>query len=75
VLAIAAAAEPPSGPVGAGTRVRPTAAGRRVLGGDAEHVAHSGIDRWIGGVHLAGPDSPWRWDEGTESIVVNPRRG
>jgi hypothetical protein len=55
--------------------VRPTAAGRRVLGGDADHVAHSGIDRWIGGVHLAGPDSPWRWDEGTESIVVSPRRG
>jgi hypothetical protein len=30
--------------------------------------------RWVGGVHLAGPDSPWRWDEGTESIVTFPDR-
>jgi hypothetical protein len=68
------AAEPPTGAVGAGTGVRPTAAGRRVLGGDADQVALNGIDRWIGGVHLAGPDSPWRWDEGTESIVAVPDR-
>jgi hypothetical protein len=67
------AAEPPTGAVGAATRVRLTAAGRRVLGGDADHVAVNGVDRWVGGVHLAGPDSPWRWDEGTESI--SPRRG
>jgi hypothetical protein len=53
--------------------VRLTAAGRRVLGGDADHVALNGIDRWIGGVHLAGTDSPWRWHEGTESI--SRRRG
>jgi hypothetical protein len=65
------AAEPPGGAVGAATRVRLTAAGRRVLHGDADHVAQSGIDRWIGGVHLAGPDSPWRFDEGTESIVAS----
>ena len=55
--------------------MRLTAAGRRVLQGDADHVALNGIHRWIGGVHLAGPDSPWRWDEGTESIVVSPRHG
>jgi hypothetical protein len=67
------AAEPPTGPVGAATGVRLTAAGRRVLGGDADHVALNGIDRWIGGVHLAGADSPWRWHEGTESI--SRRRG
>jgi hypothetical protein len=69
------AAEPPTGPVGAATRVRLTAAGRRVLGGDADHLALNGIDRWIGGVHLAGPDSPWRWDEGTESIISLRRGG
>jgi hypothetical protein len=68
------AAEPPTGAVGAGTRVRLTAAGRRVLGGDADQVALNGVDRWIGGVHLAGPDRPWRWDEGTESIVAVPDR-
>jgi hypothetical protein len=53
--------------------VRLSAAGRRVLGGDADHLAQSGIDRWIGRVHLAGPDSRWRRDEGTESI--SQRRG
>jgi hypothetical protein len=39
------------------------------LAGEADHLALNGVDRWIGGVHLAGPDSPWRWDEGTEGIV------
>jgi len=63
------AAEPSTEAVGAATRLRLTAAGLRVLQGDADHLAQSGIDRWIGGVHLAGPDSPWRWDEGTEGIV------
>jgi hypothetical protein len=37
--------------------------------GEADHVAQSGIDRWIGGVHLSGHHPRWRWDEGTESIV------
>ena len=27
------------------------------------------LDRWIGGVHLAGDQARWRWDEGTEAIV------
>jgi hypothetical protein len=31
--------------------------------------AQSGIDRWIGGVRLAGDDARWRWDEGTEAII------
>jgi Domain of unknown function (DUF1835) len=59
----------PTGEVRAGTRLRPTAAGLRVLQGDADHVGQGGVDRWVGGVHLAGPDSRWRWDEGTEAIV------
>jgi hypothetical protein len=61
--------DPPAGEVGAGTRLHPTPAGRRVLRGEADHVALNGIDRWVGGVHLQGPESPWRWDEGTESIT------
>jgi hypothetical protein len=65
------AAKPPDGRVGAATRLRLTAGGRRVLAGEADHVAQSGVDRWIGGVHLAGAGSPWRWDEGTESIVAS----
>jgi hypothetical protein len=60
--------DPPAGEVTAVARLRPTEAGRRVLRGEADHVALNGIDRWVGGVHLRGAESPWRWDEGTESI-------
>jgi hypothetical protein len=59
----------PPGQVSAGTRLRPTGAGRRVLRGEADHVALNGIDRWVGGVHLRGGAVRWRWDEGTESIA------
>jgi hypothetical protein len=62
--------DPPAGPVTATTRLRPTPAGRRVLAGEADHVALNGIDRWVGGVHLRGPAARWRWDEGTESITA-----
>jgi hypothetical protein len=61
--------DPPGGRVTAGTGLRPTAAGRRVLKGEADHVALNGIDRWVGGVHLHGDAARWRWDEGTESIA------
>jgi hypothetical protein len=46
-----------------------TAAGRRVLDGEADHVALSGIDRWVGGVRLRGRHVAWRWDEGAEAVV------
>jgi hypothetical protein len=59
----------PPGEVTAATRLRVTAAGGRVLRGEADHVALNGIDRWIGGVHLHGRAARWRWDEGTESIT------
>jgi hypothetical protein len=49
--------------------LRLTDAGRRVLAGEADHVALDGIDRWVGGVHLHGRDARWRWHEGTESIA------
>ena len=35
--------------------------GRRVLSGELDDVVLNGIDRWIGGVHLAG-DNVWRWN-------------
>ena len=56
-------------PIERGTSLRLTDAGRRVLDGQADHVALNGVDRWIGGVHLKGHDVPWRWNEGTESIT------
>ncbi len=62
-------ADPGSHPVGRATRLRLTDTGARVLAGDADHVALNGIDRWIGGVHLRGRRVPWRWDDGTETIV------
>jgi hypothetical protein len=61
-------ADPPGG-VGAGTRLRVTEAGRRVLAGQDDHVALNGIDRWVGGVHLHGEAARWRWDEGTEAVA------
>jgi Domain of unknown function (DUF1835) len=61
--------DPHDAPIEAGTHVWVTAAGQRVLRGEADHVSLNGIDRWIGGVHLVGEDARWRWDEGTEAIV------
>jgi hypothetical protein len=52
------------------TELELTATGRRVLDGKADHVALNGVDRWIGGVHLQGRSVPWRWDDGTESVVA-----
>ncbi|OLB64247.1 MAG: hypothetical protein AUI10_11930 [Actinobacteria bacterium 13_2_20CM_2_72_6] len=57
------------GPVGIHTRLRLTTTGARVLDGAEDHVALNGIDRWIGGVHLAGAEARWRWHEGTETIT------
>jgi len=53
------------------TKLTLTPAGERVLAGADDHVRLNGIDRWIGGVHLAGDEAPWRWDEGTEAIVAS----
>jgi hypothetical protein len=39
-----------------------TDAGLAVLDERADHVRLNGIDRWLGGVHLAGDDAGWRWD-------------
>jgi hypothetical protein len=43
--------------------------GAHALAGEADQIALNGIDRWIGGVHLHGHEAPWRWEDGTESIV------
>lgn len=62
--------EPAGQPINQYSRLRLTDAGRRVLDGRDDHVALNGVDRWIGGVYLTGREVPWRWDEGTESIVA-----
>ena len=71
---LAAAATPlleAATPVERHTALRLTGAGRRVLDGEADHVALNGVDRWIGGVHLHGRDVPWRWHEGIEAVVAS----
>ena len=64
--------DPPGRPAELATRVRVTDTGAQVLAGQADQVALNGIDRWIGGVHLHGLHAPWRWDDGTETIVHLP---
>jgi Domain of unknown function (DUF1835) len=66
-------ADPAGVTIDAGTRLSVPPAGHRVLAAEADHIAQSGIDRWIGGVHLAGDDTRWRWDEGLEAIVDRGR--
>lgn len=39
-----------------------TDAGRAVLAGEADRAALLPLDRWVGGIHLTGPDPAWRWD-------------
>ena len=52
---------PRGGQISGDEKVSLTADGRRVLAGDADYVAINGIDRWLGGVHLA-PAKCWRWN-------------
>jgi hypothetical protein len=43
--------------------------GRRVAAGEADWVQLDGIDRWLGGVHLIGPEAKWRWDAARRKLV------
>jgi hypothetical protein len=61
--------DPPGRTLELATSVHLTGSGERVLAGEADQVALNGIDRWIGGVHLEGHHVPWRWDDGTETII------
>jgi hypothetical protein len=51
-------------------RVSLTEAGRDVLAGRADRVSLIGIDRWLGGTRVAGPD-PWRYDP-DEARLIEP---
>jgi hypothetical protein len=55
-------ADPDSAEFAAST-IQLTDSGRDVLAGKADAIDLNGIDRWIGGVHLSGAGSTWRWDE------------
>lgn len=47
-----------------------TGSGRAVLAGDADSIGLNGIDRRLGGVHLHGSESAWRWDQDDQQLVV-----
>jgi hypothetical protein len=64
--------DPPGRSVDRATGVRLTDTGARVLAGQADQITLNGIDRWIGGVRLQGHHVPWRWDDGTETIIPSP---
>ena len=49
--------------------VRATEFGRSVLAGAADRVFTCGLDRWFGGVHVAGRHGVWRWDDGRQRMV------
>lgn len=51
------------------TTVALTSAGRAVLNGKADRVRHSGIDRWLGGVHVHGRGPVWRRSARTAALV------
>jgi Domain of unknown function (DUF1835) len=51
-------------------RLRLTPHGEAVLAGTADAVRGRGIDHWLGGVRLWGPDAPWRWDAQAGRIVA-----
>ncbi|MBW3629289.1 MAG: hypothetical protein KY464_08330 [Gemmatimonadetes bacterium] len=47
-----------------------TEAGLSVRRREADWIAlRGGIDRWLGGVHLRGPEPAWRWDGQRELLV------
>lgn len=46
-----------------------TPAGAEVLAEREDWVHLSGIDRWLGGVHLQGPEAAWRWDAKRSRLV------
>jgi hypothetical protein len=50
-------------------RLALTRSGREVLAGKDDWVRMRGIDRWLGGVHLEGTESPWRWNPETERLA------
>jgi hypothetical protein len=46
-----------------------TDAGRSVLAGQLDRVAACGVDRWLGGVHLHGGNTLWRWDDTRQRVT------
>jgi len=52
--------------------IRLTPVAHRLLRGRTDCIALNGIDRWIGGVHLAGRSVSWRWDTASRVLKRVP---
>jgi hypothetical protein len=46
-----------------------TPAGEALRRGERDALAGKAIDRWLGGVHLAGHRTTWRWDETRHRLI------
>ena len=46
-----------------------TEIGKKVLADEEDFISLNGIDRWLGGVHLQGKDSRWRWDDTIQKLI------
>ena len=47
-----------------------TETGNEVVSGKKDYVKLNGVDLWLGGVHLQGEKSPWRWDQEKRQICT-----
>jgi hypothetical protein len=44
--------------------------GQQARSGQTDWIRiNRGIDRWLGGVHLQGPEAAWRWDIQQATLV------
>lgn len=48
-----------------------TESGRKVLQGERDWITLGGSDRWLGGVHLDGSSTKWRWNPGTQTVATS----
>jgi len=53
------------------SRFEITRHGEAALAGAEDFVVNNGIDRWLGGIHLEGRESAWRWDEDSQQLLVS----
>jgi hypothetical protein len=47
-----------------------TSTGRAVLACEEDWIRLGGSDRWLGGVHLAGPAAAWRWNPELREVAA-----
>ena len=67
LITVAATSTAP-GRLPAGT-IALTDTGRSVLSSRVDRVEQCGIDRWLGGVHLASSQPMWRWDDAQQRVL------